>query len=129
MSRIADDYRKQGSGFLLVIGSVAGDRGRAANYPYGAPKAGLDAFLSGLRQASNGSGVHIMTVKPGFVRTRMTDGMDLPERLVSEPDRVARDIVRGWKKRKPVVYTPWFWRWILFIIRHIPERLFQKLSF
>lgn len=128
LSRMAADLKNRENGFLLVIGSVAGDRGRATNYPYGAPKAGLHAFLSGLRQGLNESGVHVMTIKPGFVRTRMTDGMDLPEKLVAEPDRVARDILRAWKKRKPVVYTPWFWRWILFIIRHIPESIFLKLK-
>lgn len=126
LNRIASDFRKRGFGHILAVGSVAGDRGRAGNYPYGSAKAGLDAYLSGLRQDCRESGVSVMTIKPGFVRTGMTDNMDLPKLLTVEPERVARDIARAWKRKSPVIYTPWFWRWIMFVVRHIPEQVFQR---
>ncbi len=126
LSRIASDFCKRGFGDIMAIGSVAGDRGRAGNYPYGSAKAGLEAYLSGLRQDCREFGVSVMTVKPGFVRTGMTDDMDLPKLITAVPERVARDIARAWKRKYPVIYTPWFWRWIMFVVRHIPEQIFQR---
>ena len=118
----------QQEGFLAVISSVAGDRGRQSNYLYGAAKGGLSLYLQGLRNRGQHSGVHVMTVKPGFVATAMTVGIVDPKSpLVATPEQVARDIVRGIKKRKGVIYSRWFWRYIMLVIRSIPERIFKRL--
>ncbi|MEM9099322.1 MAG: SDR family NAD(P)-dependent oxidoreductase, partial [Pseudomonadota bacterium] len=113
---------------IVGIGSVAGDRGRAKNYVYGAAKAGFAAWISGLRQKYANSELHVMTVKPGFVRTQMTAGMDLPGPVTVDPEAVAEDILRGLDKKHEVVYTS-VWRWIMTIICAIPEPIFKKLKF
>ena len=115
------------SGFICVIGSVAGDRGRQSNYVYGSAKAGLAAFVQGMRQRLAKVGVRVLTVKPGFTDTAMTFG--LPGMfLVASPARVAADIHRALHRGRNVIYTPWFWRWIMLIIRMIPESIFAKLK-
>jgi short-subunit dehydrogenase len=117
-----------GSGFVCGVSSVAGDRGRQSNYIYGAAKAGLSAFLQGLRNRVWRCGVRVITVKPGFVDTRMTWGLLKPgSPLMATPERVARDIVRAIDRGKDVVYTPWFWRWIMLVIRAIPETVFKRM--
>jgi decaprenylphospho-beta-D-erythro-pentofuranosid-2-ulose 2-reductase len=122
----AERLEARGSGFLAAITSVAGDRGRQSNYPYGAAKAGLNAYLDGLRNRLHHAGVTVTTVKPGFVDTPMTYG--LPGLfLVARPEAVARRAVRAILAGKPQVYAPGFWRWILRIIRAIPEPLFKRL--
>jgi short-subunit dehydrogenase len=114
-------------GAVLGVGSVAGDRGRLGNYAYGAAKAGFHAYLQGLRNRLGRAGVPVVTVKPGFVDTAMTWG--LPGLfLVATPEAVARDCWRAIEKRRDVIYTPWFWGWIMLVIRMIPERIFKKLS-
>jgi len=120
--------RKDG-GFLAVVSSVAGDRGRGSNYLYGAAKGGLSIYLQGLRNRLFRHGVHVLTIKPGFVFTAMTAHL-LKEKspLVATPDQVARDICRAIKKRKNVIYTRWFWRCIMRVIRCIPEWLFKRLK-
>jgi short-subunit dehydrogenase len=125
---IAADFATRKGGTLIGISSVAGDRGRKSNYVYGSAKAALTTYLSGLRNRLFESGVHVLTVKPGFVATRMTEGMDLPERLTAQPDEVARDIYKAWQKKKNVVYSKWMWQWIMLIIRCIPEFQFKKMS-
>ncbi|MBA64077.1 MAG: short-chain dehydrogenase [Planctomycetaceae bacterium] len=118
----------QGHGFIAVISSVAGDRGRQSNYLYGAAKGGLSVYLQGLRNRGKHTGVHVMTVKPGFVATEMTVGLVDPKSpLVAQPQQVAKDIVRGIKKQRNVIYSRWFWRYIMLIIRSIPERIFKRL--
>jgi len=112
---------------IIGISSVAGDRGRQSNYFYGASKGGLSLFLQGLRNRLSRSGIHVMTVKPGFVDTPMTEGME-GLFLVASPERVADDILRAFEAGKDVLYTPWFWRYIMLAIRLIPERLFKKLT-
>lgn len=112
---------------IIAITSVAGDRGRQSNYTYGAAKGGLALFLQGLRNRLARAGVHVMTAKPGFIDTPMTEGME-GLFLVASPERVAADVLRGYRRGRDVIYTPWFWRWILLIIRLIPERLFKRLS-
>ena len=112
---------------IIAITSVAGDRGRQSNYIYGAAKGGLNLYLQGLRNRLYPVGIHVLTVKPGFVDTPMTEGLE-GLFLVASPERVANDILRAYNRRKDVIYTPWFWRWILTIIRLIPERFFKKLS-
>lgn len=125
---VAEDMRRRQRGTIIGVGSVAGDRGRRANYLYGSAKAGMAAYLSGLRQRLLRDGVHVMTVKPGFVRTRMTAGRDLPARLTAEPDQVAADIVRAQRKGRDVVYTLWMWRYVMLIIRSLPETLFKRTN-
>jgi len=128
LSIIARDFEKRQTGFIIGISSVAGDRGRQSNYYYGSAKAGFSAYLSGLRNRLSKSTVPVLTVKPGFVDTKMTEGMGLPPLLTAQPEEVAEDIYRAWEKRKDVVYTKWFWRWIMLIIKNIPELLFKKMK-
>lgn len=124
----ANSFEKRKTGFIIGISSVAGDRGRQSNYIYGSAKAGFSAYLSGLRNRLSRSGVDVITVKPGFVNTKMTEGMDLPPLLTAQPEEVAADIYNAWKKGKDIIYTKWFWRYLMFIIRNIPERIFKKLK-
>ncbi|MEM8786645.1 MAG: SDR family NAD(P)-dependent oxidoreductase [Pseudomonadota bacterium] len=117
----------RGTGAVVGVGSVAGDRGRLGNYVYGAAKAGFQTFLSGHRNRMGRAGIHVLTVKPGFVDTAMTWGLD-GLFLVATPDAVAADIDRALTKKRNVIYTPWFWIGIMTIIRMIPERIFKKLQ-
>lgn len=128
LSIAANDMQARGSGSIIGISSVAGDRGRASNYFYGSAKAGFTAFLSGLRNRLAFHGVHVLTVKPGFVATKMTEGMDLPGPLTHSPEGVAKDIFRAWQRRRNVLYTKWFWRYIMLIIRNVPEWKFKKMK-
>jgi decaprenylphospho-beta-D-erythro-pentofuranosid-2-ulose 2-reductase len=123
----ADHLERCGEGFIIGISSVAGDRGRAANYLYGAAKAGFSAYLSGLRNRLGRTGIKVITVKPGFVATRMTEGLNLPARLTATPEQTAADILRALEKGRQVVYTRWFWRIIMLVIVHLPERIFKRI--
>ncbi len=125
---IADDFGKRKSGFIVGISSVAGDRGRKSNYIYGSAKAALTAYLSGLRNRLYESQVHVLTVKPGFVATKMTEELDLPEKLTAQPEEVASDIYKAQQKNKNVLYTKWMWKYIMMIIRMIPEWKFKGMS-
>ncbi len=125
---IADDFEKRRSGFMVGISSVAGDRGRKSNYIYGSAKAALTAYLSGLRNRLYDAQVHVLTVKPGFVATKMTEELDLPEKLTAQPEAVAEDIYKAQQKGKNVLYTKWIWRYVMLIIRNIPEFQFKKMS-
>jgi decaprenylphospho-beta-D-erythro-pentofuranosid-2-ulose 2-reductase len=121
---LANYCESQGRGTLAVISSVAGDRGRKSNYVYGASKAALDAFLSGLRNRCDRSGVQVLTIKPGFVATPMT--AHIPKnRLFATPEQVASGILNAVRRRRNVVYVPWFWRPIMTIIKAVPERIFK----
>lgn len=126
LGHLANDLEERREGGLIAVSSVAGDRGRQSNYVYGASKGGLNVFLQGLRNRLAPAGVHVMTVKPGFVDTPMTEGRE-GLFLVASPERVAGDVLRAWKRRRNVVYTPWFWRWIMLLIRLVPEGLFKRL--
>ena len=125
---IANDFEKRKSGFIIGISSVAGDRGRKANYLYGSAKSALTTYLSGLRNRLYDAKVQVLTVKPGFVATKMTAGMNLPQKLTAQPEQVANDIYKAQQKGKDVLYTKWVWRWIMLIIKHIPEAIFKKMS-
>ena len=127
LTHVANYLEQQGSGFIIGISSVAGDRGRQSNYIYGSAKGALSLFLQGLRNRLTKSGVHVMTVKPGFVDTKMTFGKS-GMFLVASPERVATAVMKAWRKGKDIVYVPWFWFWILLIIRSIPEALFKRLN-
>jgi len=128
LAALAQRFVPQGKGVIAVIGSVAGDRGRASNYLYGAAKAAIDTYASGLRARLFKSGVHVLTIKPGFVATSMTANLNLPERLTATPESVARDIQRAINKRRDVLYTPWFWNWIMLIIRWIPAAIINRMK-
>lgn len=125
---IAYDFEKRRSGFIVGISSVAGDRGRKSNYVYGAAKAALTTYLSGLRNRLYGTQVHVLTVKPGFVATKMTEKLDLPEKLTAQPEEVAEDIYRAQQNGKNVLYTKWIWRWVMLIIKMIPEWKFKGMN-
>lgn len=125
---IAAKFQKRKTGQIIAISSVAGDRGRAANYIYGSAKAGLSAYLQGLRQRLAKSGVHVMTVKPGVVDTKMIEGEETMP-LIAKPGKVALEIMNGIIRRREVLYTPGIWRFIMISLRHIPEFIFKRLSF
>jgi len=125
---VANDFEERRAGSIIGISSVAGDRGRKKNYIYGSAKAGFSEYLSGLRNRLYGKGVHVLTVKPGFVYTKMTQKMKLPKFLSATPEEVAKDIYIAFKKKKDVLYTKRRWRFIMFIIRNIPEFLFKRLD-
>ncbi|HUO05658.1 MAG TPA: SDR family oxidoreductase [Candidatus Binataceae bacterium] len=124
----ARHLEQQRSGFIIIIGSVAGDRGRAKNYVYGSAKGALAIFAQGLRGRLAKSGVHVMTVKLGTVDTRMTFGRD-DAKLTVSPATAADSIYAAWRKHAEVVYVPWFWRIIMNGLRLIPERQFKRVSF
>ncbi|MEW9920313.1 SDR family oxidoreductase [Marimonas sp. MJW-29] len=128
LSILANRFEERGSGTIVGISSVAGDRGRATNYVYGSAKAGFTAFLSGLRNRLAKRGVHVVTVLPGFVVTQMTEGMDLPGRLTAEPSEVAQAIARAVERKTDVIYVRSIWRLIMLVIRNIPERIFKRMS-
>lgn len=129
LAHLANRFEERGSGALVGISSVAGERGRATNYIYGSAKAGFTAFLSGLRNRLCGKGVHVMTVLPGFVATRMTEGLALPANLTAKPEEVAEAIWIGAQRKKNVIYTRPIWRLVMAIIRTLPEVLFKRLQF
>ncbi len=128
LAAFAEAFESRGHGTLVGISSVAGERGRASNYVYGAAKAGFTAFLSGLRNRLDRKGVRVITVLPGFVATRMTEGMDLPPRLTATPEEVAEALWRAVTGRRDVVYVKPVWRLVMAIIRALPEPLFKKTS-
>jgi decaprenylphospho-beta-D-erythro-pentofuranosid-2-ulose 2-reductase len=125
-TELANQFEAQGHGVIAVISSVAGDRGRQSNYVYGTAKAAVTAFTSGLRQRLYPKGVRVVTIKPGFVSTPMTAAFKKGA-LWATPASVAADIVRAMDGGKAVIYTPWFWRPIMWIIRSVPETVFRRL--
>jgi decaprenylphospho-beta-D-erythro-pentofuranosid-2-ulose 2-reductase len=123
---VASDYAVKQAGTIVGISSVAGNRGRQSNYIYGSAKAGFTAYLSGLRNKMFHSKVHVLTVLPGFVYTKMTEHLKLPKPLTAKPEEVGNAIYNGVKNRKNIVYVKWFWRWIMLIITSVPESMFKK---
>lgn len=119
--------RRQGAA-IIGISSVAGDRGRGSNLVYGSAKAGFTAFLSGLRNQLAKHGIHVMTVKPGFVATRMTAGMDLPKPLTALPEEVAARVLTAHRRGRNEIYVKPVWRPIMRLIREIPEPLFKRMK-
>jgi decaprenylphospho-beta-D-erythro-pentofuranosid-2-ulose 2-reductase len=117
---------KQGT--IVGISSVAGERGRQSNFMYGSAKAGFTAYLSGLRNRMVRENVHVLTVLPGFVYTRMTEDIKLPKPLTAQPSEVGDAVYAGVVRKHNVVYVRWFWRWIMLIIKLIPEPVFKKLK-
>lgn len=113
---------------VIGVSSVAGDRGRARNYWYGAAKAGFTTALSGLRQKYGQGRLRVLTVKPGFVATRMTEGMDLPPALTATPDQIAELVHKAWRKGRASV-TPPRWRLVMGIVRMLPDPIFRRVRF
>jgi len=125
---VAGHYAARGEGSIAGISSVAGERGRSSNYFYGSAKAGFTTYLSGLRNRLFHQKVHVLTVKPGFVYTKMTGDLALPPLLTATPEQVARKVYNGITGKKNVVYVKKRWRWIMLIIKAIPEPVFKKLK-
>ena len=124
--RIAAWLEPQRQGVIAVITSVAGDRGRQSNFVYGAAKGGLQRFLEGLRHRLHGQGITVLDIRPGFVATPMTAGMAQTGPLWATPEQVAADIVQAIEQAQPVLYTRWFWRWIMLAVRTVPMPLFHR---
>jgi len=125
--RAANIFEEQRSGLIVVLSSVAGDRGRRSNYSYGAAKSAVSAFLQGLRARLHGSGARVLTVKPGPVDTPMTSHLRKGF-LFASPVPVARKIVRAMERGREVIYVPGYWRGIMFLVRLIPERFAKRLD-
>jgi decaprenylphospho-beta-D-erythro-pentofuranosid-2-ulose 2-reductase len=124
---LARAMRGQGHGHLVLVSSVAAERPRRANFVYSASKAGADAFFQGLADAAEGSGVHVMVVRPGRVRTKMTEGIpEVP--FTTDPETVARDIVAGLRRRAHTVWSPPVMRYVMFGMRHLPRAIFRKVG-
>lgn len=128
LTATAKFFKQQRSGSIMVVSSVAGERGRSSNYCYGSSKAAMTAFLSGMRCSLLAYNVHVMTIKPGYVATRMVAHKKLPPYITASTQRVAKDIVKGFKRRSSVVYTMWLWRYIMAVVRLIPEFIFKRLN-
>jgi len=124
---LGDYFAQRHMGTLAVMSSVAGDRGRKSNYIYGASKAGLSAFVDGLRNRIDREGVRVMTIKPGPVRTAMTESMKGSEKF-ADVEKVAATLVKEIDKGTDVVYVPGIWRIIMTVVRAIPERIFKKMN-
>ncbi len=118
----------RGGGNLCAFSSVAGERGRKPVVLYGSSKAGLSAYLEGLDHKHKSDGLHVVCVKPGFVKTSMTEGLPTPP-FAGEPDQVARDVLRAIERRKPVRYTPAIWGLVMLVIRHLPRFVMRRIGF
>lgn len=125
---VSKDFKKNKSGIIVGISSVAGERGRGSNYVYGSSKAGFTTYLSGLRNSLFKHNVRVITVKPGPVKTKMTNNIKISKLLSSSPYVVSSHIIRSIRKNKDVVYIKWYWRWIILIIKFIPENIFKRLD-
>jgi decaprenylphospho-beta-D-erythro-pentofuranosid-2-ulose 2-reductase len=123
---IAQRMRTQGHGTIVALSSVAGERARRSNFVYGSSKAGMDAFFQGLGDSLVGSGVRVMIVRPGFVHTKMTDGMDAAP-FSTTPEAVADAIVRGLARNRETVWVPSQMRYVMSVLRHVPRPVFRKL--
>lgn len=125
----AEMFQSAGAGQIVGIGSVAGDRGRVGNPGYNTSKAGVHTFLEALRNRLARRGVNVLTVKPGFVRTEMLKAAQGATPFVIEPEKAADDIYNAMRKRRQMIYTPFLWRYVMFVIQHIPSFIFRRLSF
>lgn len=126
LTHLANRMEAQGRGTIAAIGSPAGDRGRQSNYVYGCAKGGLRVFVQGLRHRLGARGVRVVLIEPGFVDTPMTAGITKGGPLWATPGRVAADIHRALSDGPAILYTPWFWRWIMVIVRLLPDPVFRR---
>lgn len=125
---VARYFQSQKKGTIVGISSVAGERGRQSKLIYGSAKAAFTAYLSGLRNKLFKDGVHVVTVKPGFVYTKMTENLQLPKPLTAQPSEIGAAIYSAVQKKKNAIYVKWFWRYIMLIIKSIPEFQFKKMN-
>lgn len=125
---IAEDLEQRKEGFIVGVSSVAGEKGRLSNYVYASAKAGFTAFLSGLRNRLHTSHVQVLTVHPGFVRTKMIEGRKTIGWITAQPEEVARDIFRAQQSGKDFIYSKWFWRYIMLVFKMIPESFVKRLD-
>jgi short-subunit dehydrogenase len=125
---VAAMFQSSGSGEIVGISSVAGDRGRVGNPGYNASKAGLTSYLESLRNRLTRHGVHVLTVKAGFVQTDMLKAAQKAMFPISA-EKAAADIFRALRARKQQIYTPWYWTWVMLVVRNIPSILFRRMSF
>ncbi len=125
---IANDFERRKKGVIVGISSVAGERGRQSNYLYGSAKAGFTAYLSGLRNRLFHHGAHVVTVKPGFVRTKMIEDIRTPGPLTASPKQVALSVSSAIRKKRNTVYVLSIWSLIMFVIKLIPETIFKRLK-
>ncbi len=123
------DLEKRKEGFIVGVSSVAGERGRKSNYIYASAKAGFSAFLSGLRNRLYPFNVQVLTVHPGYIRTKMIEGRKTSSFITAKPDEVAHDIFTAQQSGKDFIYSRWFWRYIMLIFTMIPESIVKKLNF
>ena len=128
MTEVTRRMKEQGHGEIVVLSSVAGERVRKSNFAYGSTKAGLDGFAQGLGDSLVGSGVHVLVVRPGFVKTKMTEGMDAAP-LSTTADAVADAVVRAVARGADVVWVPGLLRFVMMVLRHLPRAVFRKLPF
>lgn len=128
LAQLANRMEQQASGTIACISSVAGDRGRPSNYVYGTSKAMVTTFLQGLRARLNTANVNVLTIKPGFVDTPMTAEIEKGGPLWASPEIIAEGIAKAVESKRSVVYLPWFWQYIMLIIKHIPEVIFKRLK-
>ncbi len=126
LERVIGKYEEKNHGFAIVISSVAGDRGRKSNYIYGSSKGALTRYVEGLQHRLASTKVRVLLVKPGFMDTAMTYGLNLPQRLIASPEEAGKIIYNAWKRKKDVVYVKWFWRYIMLIIQHLPRFVFHR---
>lgn len=128
LNTIAKFYAARQEGVIVGISSVAGERGRQSNYLYGSAKAGFTAYLSGLRNSLYHRKVHVVTVQPGFVYTKMTENIALPKMLTATPEEVADAVFHAVKKKRNIVFVKWFWKYIMLMIKNVPEVMFKKMK-
>ena len=124
---IAAALKKQGHGTIVVMSTVAAERPRRSNYIYGSSKAGIDWFAQGLGDALKGSGVNVMIVRPGFVKSKMTAHLDNAP-LAATPEEVAEAIADGLRRNREMVWVPGKIRWVMSILRHLPRSIFRRLN-
>jgi len=129
LNPVAEMFQSAKRGQIVGISSVAGDRGRVANPGYNTSKAGLTTYLEALRNRLTRHGVNVLTVKPGFVKTDMLKAAVGPTPFAVTAEKAAGDIYKAMRARKQQIYTPWFWRWLMFIIRNIPSVIFRRMNF
>lgn len=129
LSPVAEMFQNAKAGQIVGIGSVAGDRGRIGNPGYNTSKAGLATYLEALRNRLTRHGVHVLTVKPGFVKTEMMKAAQGATPFAIEPEKAADDIYDAMRKRKQLIYTASLWRWIMLVIQHMPSVIFRRMSF
>ncbi|WP_018683431.1 decaprenylphospho-beta-D-erythro-pentofuranosid-2-ulose 2-reductase [Actinokineospora enzanensis] len=123
---LAQRLRKQGHGSVVALSSVAGERVRRSNFVYGSTKAGFDGFFLGLGEALRPDGIHVTVVRPGFVHSKMTEGMKAAP-LATTPDKVAEVVVNAVRARRELVWAPGQWRLVMSVLRHIPRPIFRRL--